>query len=185
MNNTAFLTGTKKLFQYYKGLGDKAIAQLNDEQVSWRPNEASNSIALIVHHLSGNMLSRFTDFLTSDGEKPWRDREAEFEVGYKDKAELLAAWEKGWNQLFLTIDSLTEADLDRIIYIRNEGQSVMDALQRQLAHYPHHVGQIVYIAKMLKGDDWKWLSIPKGGSQGYNQDKFAQEKTIRHFTDKA
>lgn len=185
MNNTAFLTGTKKLFQYYKGLGDKAIAQLNDEQVNWRPNEVSNSIALIVHHLSGNMLSRFTDFLTSDGEKPWRNREAEFEVGYKDKAELLAAWEKGWNQLFFTIDSLTEADLERIIYIRNEGQSVMDALQRQLAHYPHHVGQIVYIAKMLKGDDWKSLSIPKGGSQGYNQDKFAQEKTIRHFTDKA
>ena len=185
MNNTAFLTGTKKLFQYYKGLGEKAIAQLNDEQVNWRPNEASNSVALIVHHLSGNMLSRFTDFLTSDGEKPWRNREAEFEVGYKDKADILAAWEKGWNQLFLTIDSLTEADLDRIIYIRNEGQSVMDALQRQLAHYPHHVGQILYIAKMLKGDEWKSLSIPKGGSQGYNQNKFAQEKTIRHFTDKA
>lgn len=185
MNNTAFLTGTKKLFQYYKGLGEKAIAQLSDEQVNWRPNEASNSVALIVHHLSGNMLSRFTDFLTSDGEKPWRNREAEFEVGYKDKAELLAAWEKGWNQLFLTIDGLTEADLERVIYIRNEGQSVMDALQRQLAHYPHHVGQILYIAKMLKGDDWKSLSIPKGGSQGYNQDKFAQEKTIRHFTDKA
>lgn len=185
MNNTAFLTGTKKLFQYYKGLGEKAIAQLNDEQINWRPNEASNSVALIVHHLSGNMLSRFTDFLTSDGEKPWRNREAEFEVGYKDKTELLAAWEKGWNQLFLTIDNLTEADLERIIYIRNEGQSVMDALQRQLAHYPHHVGQIVYIAKILKGDEWKSLSIPKGGSQGYNQDKFSQEKTIRHFTDKA
>lgn len=185
MNNTAFLTGTKKLFQYYKGLGDKAIAQLGDEQIGWRQNEASNSIALIVHHLSGNMLSRFTDFLTSDGEKPWRNGEAEFEVGYKDKAELLAAWEKGWNQLFLTIDSLTEADLDRIIYIRNEGQSVMDAFQRQLARYSSRVGQIVYIAKMLKGNDWKSLSIPSGGSQGYNQDKFSQEKTIRHFTDKA
>lgn len=185
MNNTAFLTGTKKLFQYYKGLGEKAIAQLSDQQINWRPNEASNSVALIVHHLSGNMLSRFTDFLTSDGEKPWRNREAEFEVGYKDKAEMLAAWERGWNQLFLAIDSLTEADLERVIYIRNEGQSVMDALQRQLAHYPSHVGQILYIAKMLTGDDWKSPSIPKGGSQGYNQDKFSQEKTIRHFTDKA
>jgi hypothetical protein len=180
-----FLTGTKKLFQYYKGLGEKAIAQLTDEQINWRPNEASNSVALIVHHLSGNMLSRFTDFLTSDGEKSWRNREAEFEVGYKDKAEMLAAWEKGWNQLFQAIDNLTEADLDQIIYIRNEGQSVMDALQRQLAHYPHHVGQILYIAKMLKGAEWKSLSIPKGGSSGYNQDKFSQEKTIRHFTDKA
>lgn len=180
-----FLTGTKKLFQYYKDLAEKAIAQLNDEQINWRPNEASNSVALIVHHLSGNMLSRFTDFLTSDGEKPWRNREAEFEVGYKDKVEMLAAWEKGWNQLFQAFDNLTEADLDRIIYIRNEGQTVIDALQRQLAHYPHHIGQILYIAKMLKGDEWRSLSIPKGGSAGFNQDKFSQEKTIRHFTDKA
>jgi hypothetical protein len=185
MNNLAFLTGAKKLFQYYKGLGEKAIAQLDDVQINWRPNEASNSIALIVHHLSGNMLSRFTDFLTSDGEKPWRNREAEFEEGYKDKAAMLAAWEKGWNQLFHAVDGLTEADLERIIYIRNEGQTVMDALQRQLAHYPHHVGQILYIAKMLKGDEWKSLSIPKGGSAGYNQGKFSQEKEIRHFTDKA
>lgn len=133
MNNSAFLSGTKKLFQYYKSLGEKAIGQLDDDQINSRPNEASNSIALIVHHLSGNMLSRFTDFLTSDGEKPWRDREAEFEVGYKDKAEMMQAWDKGWNQLFETIDSLTETDLEKIVYIRNEGQSVMDALQRQLA----------------------------------------------------
>jgi len=179
-----FLSGTKKLFQYYKGLGEKAIAQLNDEQINWRPNEASNSVALIVHHLNGNMLSRFTDFLTSDGEKSWRNREAEFEVGYKDKAELLQAWENGWNRLFETIDSLTEADLDKIIFIRNEGQTVMDALQRQLAHYPHHVGQILYVAKILKGDGWQSLSIPKGGTAGYNQNKFSQEKEVRHFTDK-
>jgi hypothetical protein len=185
MATTNYLANTKKLFQYYKGLGEKAIAQLNDEQINWRPNEASNSVALIVHHLNGNMLSRFTDFLTSDGEKSWRDRESEFEVGYKDKAELLQAWEKGWNQLFETIDSLTEGDLDKIIYIRNEGQTAMDALQRQLAHYPHHVGQILYVAKILKGDDWQSLSIPKGGTAGYNQNKFSQEKEIRHFTDKA
>jgi hypothetical protein len=131
------------------------------------------------------MLSRFTDFLTSDGEKSWRNREAEFEVGYKDKTEMMAAWEKGWGQLFATIDSLTDADLDKIIYIRNEGQTVMDALQRQLAHYPHHVGQILYIAKAIKGSDFTSLSIPKGGSSGYNQGKFSEEKTIRHFTDKA
>lgn len=185
MNNSAFLSGTKKLFQYYKSLGEKAIGQLDDDQINSRPNEASNSIALIVHHLSGNMLSRFTDFLTSDGEKPWRDREAEFEVGYKDKAEMMQAWDKGWNQLFETIDSLTETDLEKIVYIRNEGQSVMDALQRQLAHYPYHVGQILYIAKMLKGEAWQSLSIPKGGTASYNQNKFSQEKTIGHFTDKA
>jgi hypothetical protein len=180
-----FLPGTKKLFQYYKGLGDKAIAQLEDEHINWRPNEASNSIALIVHHLSGNMLSRFTDFLTSDGEKPWRNREAEFEEGYKNKAEMLEVWDKGWNQLFSAIDALKDEDLERIIYIRNEGQTVMDALQRQLVHYPHHVGQILYVAKMIKGDTWQSLSIPKGASSSYNQDKFSQEKSIRHFTDKA
>jgi hypothetical protein len=185
MSRSAYITNTKKLFQYYKTLGEKAIAQLGDEHINWKPNEASNSVALIVHHLNGNMLSRFTDFLTTDGEKPWRDREAEFEVGYKDKAEMMQAWEKGWNQLFVTIDSLTETDLGKIIYIRNEGQTVMDALQRQLAHYPHHVGQILYVAKIIKGDAWQSLSIPKGGSASYNQNKFSSEKTVRHFTDKA
>lgn len=179
-----FLTSTRKLFQYYKGLGEKTIDQLNDEQINWRPNEASNSVALIVHHLSGNMLSRFTDFLTSDGEKSWRNREAEFEVGYANKKEMTDAWDKGWSVVFQAMDSLTPADLERIIYIRNEGQTVMEALQRQLAHYPHHIGQVLYIGKIVKGNDWKSLSIPKGGSQSYNQDKFSQDKQIRHFTDR-
>jgi uncharacterized damage-inducible protein DinB len=184
MDGAAFLTGAKKLFQYYKGLGEKAIAQLSDEQINWRPNEASNSVALIVHHLSGNMLSRFTDFLTADGEKAWRNREAEFEEGYKDKAQMMAAWENGWQKLFDAIDALKEGDLTKIIYIRNEGQSVMDALMRQLSHYPHHVGQILYIAKELKGNDFQSLSIPKGGSQSFNEKKFNEEKALRHFTDK-
>ena len=179
-----FITSTRKLFQYYKGLGEKTFEQLSDEQINWRPNEASNSVALIVHHLSGNMLSRFTDFLTSDGEKPWRDRELEFEVGYANKKEMLDAWEKGWATVFHAVDGLNEHDLQRIIYIRNEGQTVMEALQRQLAHYPHHIGQILYIGKILKGNDWKSLSIPKGGSQSYNKDKFSQDKEIRHFTDR-
>ena len=179
-----FLSSTRKLFQYYKGLGEKAFDQLNDEQINWRPNEASNSVALIVHHLSGNMLSRFTDFLTSDGEKSWRNREAEFEVGYANKNQMIEAWDKGWSVVFQTIDSLKTEDLERIIYIRNEGQTVMEALQRQLAHYPIHIGQILYICKILKGSDWKTLSIPKGASQSYNQDKFGQEKQIRHFTDR-
>jgi hypothetical protein len=184
MINQAFLVSTTKLFQYYKGLGEKTFAQLNDEQINWRPNEASNSIALIVHHLSGNMLSRFTDFRSSDGEKSWRNREAEFEVGYADKNAMIEAWNKGWETVFQAINSLTDSDLEKIIYIRNEGQTVMEALQRQLAHYPHHVGQIVFIGKILKGNDWKSLSIPKGGSQSYNSDKFSQEKEIRHFTDR-
>jgi hypothetical protein len=182
---STYITNTKKLFLYYKGLAQKAIDQVDEKDINWKYNEASNSIALIVHHMSGNMLSRFTDFLTTDGEKTWRNREAEFEEGYPDKKTMLEAWEKGWNTLFKTMDGLTEADLERIIYIRNEGQTVMDALQRQLAHYPHHVGQILFIAKMLKGADWTSLSIPKGGSAGYNQQKFSSEKVIKHFTDKA
>lgn len=184
-NMADFLTSSKKLFQYYKELGEKAIGQLDDEHINWRPNEASNSIAIIVHHLNGNMLSRFTEFLTSDGEKPWRNREAEFEVGYKSKTEMMLAWSEGWEKVFSAIDALSEEDLQKLIYIRNEGHSVMDAIQRQLAHYPHHIGQILYIGKMIKGDAWKSLSIPKGKSAGFNQEKFAKEKTIRHFTDKA
>lgn len=178
-----FLESSGKLFRYYKSLGEKAIAQLNDEQVNARPNEASNSIALMVHHISGNMLSRFTDFLTADGEKSWRNREAEFAEGYANKAELLAAWEKGWACLFAALDSLQPSDLSRIIYIRNEGQTVLEAIQRQLAHYPHHIGQILYQAKAMLGNDFKSLSIPKGGSNDFNKDKFGQEKSRKHFTD--
>jgi hypothetical protein len=182
---TNFLTSSKKLFLYYKELGEKAIAQIDDQHINWKPNDVSNSIALIVHHLSGNMLSRFTDFLTSDGEKPWRNRETEFQEGYGSKAEMMEAWSKGWNKVFEALDELTDDDLDKIIYIRNEGQTVMDAILRQLAHYSHHVGQILYIGKMIRGDEWKSLSIPRGQSTGFNQEKFQKEKTIRHFTDKA
>jgi hypothetical protein len=182
--NQKFLTSTRKLFEYYKSLGDKAMAQVDDAQINWKPNEASNSIAHIVHHVSGNMISRFTDFLTTDGEKSWRDREREFEDGYTDKTAMLATWENGWRVLFGTLDVLTANDLEKIVFIRNEGHTVLDALQRQLAHYPHHIGQIVYVAKMLKENDWKTLSIPKGGSSAFNQNKFSQEKGERHFTDK-
>ena len=178
-----FLSSSIKLFRYYKKLGEGAIAQLNDAEVIARPNEASNSIALIVHHLSGNMLSRWTDFLTSDGEKSWRDRDAEFEEAYPDKKSMMEAWDKGWNVLITTLESLKPEDLGKIIYIRNEGQSVMEAIQRQLAHYPHHVGQILYQAKAIRGDGFKSLSIPKGTSDSFNKDKFSQEKERKHFTD--
>ena len=179
-----FLDSARKLFRYYKGLGEKAIAQLSDEQVLQQPNAASNSIALIVHHLNGNMLSRWADFLTSDGEKSWRNREAEFEKSYPDKKTMLEAWEKGWGCLLNALENLKPEDLSKIIYIRNEGQTVLDAIQRQLAHYPHHVGQILYQAKAIKGNDFKSLSIPKGASSEFNKEKFSQEKTLRHFTDK-
>lgn len=159
------------------------MAQLSDEQINQRPNEASNSIALIVHHLNGNMLSRWTDFLTTDGEKPTRNREAEFEEGYPDKKTMLEAWETGWKALLDTLDSLKPADLSTLIYIRNEGQTVLEAIQRQLAHYPLHVGQILYQAKALKGNDFQSLSIPKGNSAAFNAQKFSQDKSRKHFTD--
>lgn len=178
-----FLESARKLFRYYKTQGEKAIAQLTDAQINLRPNDASNSIALIVHHLSGNMLSRWTDFLTSDGEKPTRNREAEFEEGYPDKKTMLEAWENGWNALLTTLDSLKPGDLSTIIFIRNEGQTVLEAIQRQLAHYPLHIGQILYQAKALTGNDFQSLSIPKGNSAAFNAQKFSAERGIKHFTD--
>jgi hypothetical protein len=182
-NDSLFLESAIKLFRYYKKLGEGAIAQLTDEEVLRKPNEASNSIALIVHHLSGNMLSRWTDFLTSDGEKPWRNREAEFDEVYPNKPVMMKAWEDGWSCLFAALEDLKIEDLSRIIYIRNEGQSVLEAIQRQLAHYPHHVGQIIYQAKVIKGSAFNSLSIPKGNSDTFNREKFEQEKARRHFTD--
>jgi hypothetical protein len=182
-NDETFLTSAIKVLRYYKKLGEGAIAQLNDTEISVRPNNASNSIGHIVHHLSGNMLSRWTDFLTTDGEKDWRNREAEFEVEYPNKKSLIDAWERGWSCLLSALEQLKPEDLSRIIYVRNEGQSVLEAIQRQLAHYPHHVGQIIYQAKAIKGEAFKSLSIPKGGSGTFNQDKFSQEKSRKHFTD--
>ncbi len=181
--NSNFLESTIKLFGYYKSLGEKTFSQLSDMDIQWRPNEASNSVALIVHHLSGNMLSRWTDFLNSDGEKPWRDRDAEFEVGYADKNQMLEAWEKGWQCLFGALTELQEEDLTRIVYIRNEGQTVVEVVHRQLAHYASHVGQIMFLGKQIKGDLWKSLSIPKGGTHSFNAEKFGMEKSRKHFTD--
>lgn len=182
MNKTNFLESIRKLFRYYKSLGEKAIEQLTDEALHQRANEASNNIATIVKHLSGNMLSRWTGFLESDGEKDWRNRESEFEDSLNTKAEVLAAWEKGWSCLFTAIDPLTEADLERIVYIRNEGHTVLETIHRQLTHYSYHVGQIVYQAKQIKGEDWQSLSIPKGQSKAFNEQKFSQEKRRKHFT---
>jgi hypothetical protein len=164
-------------------LAEKAIDQLDESQLFDRPDGASNSIAMIVNHLSGNMLSRWTDFTTSDGEKDWRDRDSEFEDVLKTKKEVEDAWQKGWNCLFTALESLSDGQLNQIIYIRNEGHTILEAINRQLAHYPYHVGQIVFYAKMLKTSAWKSLSIPKNASKSYNADKFSQEKGVRHFTD--
>lgn len=180
---TAYLESVSKQFLYYKTLSEKSFDQLQPEQLFIVPNENSNSIATIVQHLSGNMLSRWTDFLTSDGEKDWRNRDAEFESAIADKEEMLQNWNKGWKCLFNALDGLKAEQLSQIVYIRNEGHTVIEAINRQLAHYPYHVGQIVFYAKLLKTDEWTSLSIPKNKSMDYNSDKFSQEKVIRNFTD--
>ena len=177
-----YLESTIKQFRYYKQLGEKAINQINEHDLFDSPNSESNSIAIIVQHLSGNMLSRFTDFLISDGEKEWRNRDGEFEQTISNKQDLLDKWEEGWKCLFKVLESLNEEDLLKIIYIRNEGHTVVEAINRQLAHYPYHIGQIVYKAK-ISASQWTSLSIPKKCSDSYNQDKFSQEKCVRNFTD--
>jgi hypothetical protein len=180
---TNYLASAIKQFEYYKLLGEKAIDQLSDEQLFTIPSLESNSIAVIVQHLSGNMVSRWTDFLTTDGEKEWRKRDEEFEGIIKTKAELMNAWDKGWNVLFTTLKSLSNDDLGKIIYIRNQGCTAQDAINRQLAHYPYHIGQMVFLAKLLVSQEWKSLSIPKNKSNEYNSDKFSKDKSIQHFTD--
>ena len=182
-NNVIYLDSVKKQMLYYKTVAEKAMDQLEEDQLFFAANEDTNSIAVIIKHMAGNMLSRWTDFLTTDGEKEWRNRDDEFETQTESKKELLALWEKGWNCFFNAINALQPEQLSQIIYIRNEGQTALDAINRQLAHYPYHIGQIVFYAKMLKKSEWTSLSIPKNKSNDYNADKFAKEKSIRHFTD--
>lgn len=183
MADLAYLQSVDKQFRYYKSLAEKAMAQLDEKALFHQPNEDSNSISTIVKHLWGNMLSRWTDFLTTDGEKEWRQRDAEFENDIQSKEEMMQKWEEGWDCLFKALGSITDSDLSMIIYIRNEGHTVLDAINRQLAHYASHVGQIVYAAKLLKNGGFQSLSIPKNQSATYNQQKFSQEKDTRHFTD--
>ncbi|WPR70333.1 DUF1572 domain-containing protein [Flavobacterium sp. NG2] len=180
--DTNYLDSVIKQFEYYKMLGDKTFAQIPDEKLFWKYNNESNNIAIIVKHLSGNMLSRWTDFLTSDGEKDWRNRDAEFENDIQTKEELIEVWNRGWDCLFSTLKSLTARDLNTIIYIRNQGHTTLEAINRQLAHYPYHIGQIVFLGKMICDDKWVSLSIPKGNSKTYNAEKFSKPKHNEHFT---
>jgi len=179
----SYLESVKKQFLYYRALGEKAMAQVEPEQLFIAVNEDTNSIAAIVKHISGNMLSRWTDFLTSDGEKEWRNRDAEFENDLQSKEKVLEVWNKGWDCFLGALNSLKPEQLSDIIYIRNEGHTVIEAINRQLAHYPYHIGQIVFYAKQLKNGDWDSLSIPKNKSGNYNAEKFAKEKEIKNFTD--
>ncbi len=163
-----FLSTAVRRLKYYKELGEQTFEQLSDEDFHFQPNSESNSIAIIIQHMHGNMLSRWTNFLTEDGEKEWRQRDEEFEIHSYSKQQLLDLWEKGWTSFFNAIEPLKEDDLLKTIYIRKEPLSVVDAINRQLAHYPYHVGQIIYLGKMIKNLDWKNLSVPKGQSHQYN-----------------
>lgn len=178
-----YLESVTKQFEYYKMLGDKTFAQLAEADLFWQYEESTNSIAIIVKHLWGNMLSRWTDFLTTDGEKNWRKRDEEFDADFKTKPELLEKWEAGWKSLFLAVKTINEENFNQTVYIRNQGHTITEAINRQLAHYAYHIGQIVFIGKMIQGDTWQSLSIPKGKSKDFNTKKFAQEKHRQHFTD--
>jgi hypothetical protein len=177
-----YLQSAIRLLKYTKNLGEKALSQTSGDEIHWRPDEESNSIAVIFKHMSGNMLSRWTDLLTADGEKEWRDRDKEFIDDIKDMDSLLSLWEKGWSCLFSALEALTEKDLDKIVYIRNEGHTVLEAVNRQLAHYAYHVGQVVYIAKSLRAKSWKTLSVPRGESKQFNAAKFKLPRRRKHFT---
>jgi len=180
---TNYLSSVKQLFRYYKQLGDKAIGQVTEEQMHWQYNQQSNSIAIIIKHIAGNSLSRWTNFLTTDGEKEWRNRDDEFEDTTSTKEGLITLWNRGWQCIYDAIDPLADDDLMRTVYIRNEGHTVIEAINRQLAHIPYHVGQIVFIAKMLAAENWESLSIPKGQSKSFNAGKFSNEKQKKFFTE--
>lgn len=159
-------------FNRYKSYGDTTFKQLTEEDIHWSYNQGSNSVALIVKHMVGNMLSRWTNFLIEDGEKSWRNRETEFENPYTNKAEMITAWEKGWHCLFEALNSVNETNFNTSIMIRNESHTIFEAVNRQLAHYSGHVGQIVFIGKLLRGEQWQSPTIPKGGSEAFNKKMF-------------
>lgn len=165
-----FLQSAVKRLKYYKELGDRTFAQLEENDFHYQPNGASNSIAIIIQHVTGNMLSRWTDFLTTDGEKEWRNRDIEFEEQHLNKQQLIDLWEKGWSCCLAAVSSLTEDDLAKSISIRGERLTVVDAINRQLAHYPYHAGQIIYIGRMIKSESWQNLSIPRGNSDQFNKE---------------
>lgn len=178
-----YLDSVKKQFAYYKTLGEGTFDQLSDSELLWQSDPEANSIAVIVNHLWGNMKSRWTDFLTSDGEKEWRERDLEFDNVIQNREQLMQKWDDGWSCLFTALDSINIENFETTVYIRNQGHSIVEAINRQLCHYAYHIGQVVFIGRMLKGADWVSLSIPKGKSGAYNAEKFSKEKHKAHFTD--
>jgi hypothetical protein len=178
------IQSTVKIFKYYKSLGDQCIERLNFDELKFLPHPESNSVALMIRHMRGNMLSRWTDFLNADGEKEWRNRDSEFVEEYSNKEEIVNQWNEGWDCLFGALETIKQEHEQHIVYIRNEGHTVPEAIERQLAHYAYHVGQMVFLAKLIKGDDWVSLSIPRNASKDYNAGKFDADKGKQHFTDK-
>jgi hypothetical protein len=179
---TSYLKDSLDLFRYYKKLGERAMAQCPDQALFTTLDEESNSIAIIVKHMAGNMRSRWRDFLTTDGEKPDRNRDSEFEDPPKTRAELLELWERGWKYVFDVLEPLTDADLSRTVTIRTEPHSVMQAINRQIAHYSHHIGQILFEAKHLTvkaTGKWESLSVPRGQSKQFAADVAAGRKSQR------
>lgn len=182
MINT-YLNSVKRQFEYYKILGEKTFDQLEDDQLFKTLYVEGNSISIIVNHLWGNMLSRWTNFLNEDGEKEWRQRDAEFEPVIKNKKEMIEKWNEGWECLFNALNEVNEANFNHDIFIRNQKHHMIDAINRQVSHYAYHVGQIVVLGRLFKGKDWKSLSIPKGQSQQFNQEKMNKGTHGGHFTD--
>ena len=178
-----FLNSAIKQFAYYKKLGEDAINQVGDENLFTEPTPGVNSIAIIVQHLHGNMVSRWTDFLTTDGEKTWRKRDQEFVANVSDRFSTIILWNIGWQCLFDALESCEGQDLENLVYRRNQGHTIYEAINRQLCHYAYHVGQIVYLSKVYAKNPWKSLSIPKGKSAAFNEEKFNKNKSRRHFTD--
>ena len=176
---TSYLEDTIELLRYYKKLAERAMTQVSDSDLFTTLDDEMNSIAIVVKHMVGNMRSRWTDFLTTDGEKPDRNRDSEFVDPPATREALMSSWEDGWAIVFAAIQPLTEADLSRTVVIRGEAHSVMQAVNRQLAHYPHHIGQIVMLAKHFAGDRWNSLTIPRGRSVEFTQRVSAGEASQR------
>ena len=176
---TSYLTDSLAVLHYYKRLGERAMEQVPDADLFATLDTESNSIATLVKHLAGNMRSRWTDFLTTDGEKPDRHRDTEFEAPAKTRAEMMAQWEAGWKHVFDALEPLTESDLGRRVVIRTEPHSVLQAINRGLGHYAYHTGQIVYLAKHFAGANWKALTIPRGKSAEFFADVAAGKKSQR------
>jgi|SRR5579863_2577789 uncharacterized damage-inducible protein DinB len=176
---TSYLEDSLAVFRYYKTLAERAMAQVTDEQLVAVLDSEMNSISQIVKHMAGNMRSRWTDFLTSDGEKPDRNRDSEFEDPPATRQALLALWEQGWGYVFSALEPLSERDMQRTVTIRGEAHSVMQAINRQVAHYSYHCGQIVVVAKHFKNTEWQSLSVPRGQSAGFNRRVLAGEASQR------